>query len=367
MDGGERPPRSLDEDALTARFREIAGGGEPEVGLGVGDDAAVLRAPPGDELVWTVEALEEDVDFRRGWLSLEELGGRAVAVTLSDLAAMAARPLAVLLALGSAAPSPAGELLGLFEGAADAASRVGARVAGGDLTRRVWGMGVTVTALGTVPAGRALSRAGARLGDELWVTGRPGRAARGLALLERLGRDGADREDPEAVSRWVRPAPRLAEGVWLRDHAAPSAAIDLSDGIARDLARLCAASRVGARVDAAALGAAAGPGGEERIHEVLTGGEDFELLIAVAPGALASAAREFEHAFGVPIARVGEVIAGSGVKLRARDGGERPLAPEGWDHVADHGAGDFAKAPLRSLGNREAADPRASPEDRPRR
>jgi thiamine-monophosphate kinase len=331
--GAGRGLRGLDEDALTARFRRLAGGGNAVVRLGIGDDAAVLSAPAGGELVWTVEALEEDVDFKREWLTLEELGARAVAVTLSDLAAMAARPLAVLLALGSAAAAPAGELLDLFRGAAAAAARLGAPVAGGDLTRRASGVGLSVTALGTVTAGLALTRSGARPGDEIWVTGRPGLAARGLALLERLGRVAAECQDPRAVSRWMRPDPRLREAAWLRERGAARAAIDLSDGLARDLARLCGASGVGARVDLASLAVAAGPAPHADERQILAGGEDFELLLAAPPGSLAAMADEFATTFGVPLTRVGAIVPGSGVSLRAPDGAERPLPPEGWDHV----------------------------------
>lgn len=341
--GGSDGALDRDEDSLTARFRELAGAPGPGIALGMGDDASVLTATPGGDLVWTVDVLEEDVDFRRAWLTLEEVGGRAVGAALSDLAAMSARPWAVLLALGSAATDPAPELLALFRGAAAAAARFGASVAGGDLTRRTAGVGVAVTALGTLPAGTSLTRAGALAGDELWVTGEPGRAARGLGLLERLGRAAAEAADPAAVAAWVAPVPRLAEAEWLRERARPHAAIDLSDGLARDLARLCVASRVGARLEAAAFEAE----DETALQRMLTGGEDFELLLAGHPGVLKDVAADFTRDFGLAIRRVGEVTAGDGIVLRGGDGSERALDPEGWDHVA--------KSPLQPLGNRAAA------------
>jgi thiamine-monophosphate kinase len=327
--GGSDETLARDEDSLTACFRELAGTLGPGIAIGIGDDASILPATPGRDLVWTVDVLEEEVDFRRAWLTLEEVGGRAVAAALSDLAAMSARPWAVLLALGSAAADPAPELLELFRGAAAAAARFGASVAGGDLTRRAAGVGVAVTAVGTLPAGTALTRSGALPGDELWVTGEPGHAARGLALLEQLGRAAAEARDPAAVAAWVAPVPRLAEAEWLRERTSPHAAIDLSDGLARDLARLCAASRVGARVEAAALEAK----DDADLRRALTGGEDFELLLSMHPGALRGVAADFTRDFGLALRRVGEVTAADGIVLRGGDGSERALDPEGWDHV----------------------------------
>ena len=169
-----------DEDALVRRFDELAGPPSPAVRRGIGDDAAVLLPLGGSELVWTVDSLEEGIDFHRDWLTFEEVGARAVAAALSDLAASAARPVAILLALGSGASDPAAELLELFRGAAAAARRWDAPVAGGDVTRRERGVGVSVSALGVVDAGRSLRRDGAHPGDEIWVTGFLGRAAAGL-------------------------------------------------------------------------------------------------------------------------------------------------------------------------------------------
>ncbi|HEY7529046.1 MAG TPA: thiamine-phosphate kinase [Gemmatimonadota bacterium] len=319
-----------------ATFREIAGPPSGTLLLGIGDDAAVLRPLPGEDLVWTVDALEEEVDFRREWLRPEEVGARAVAVTLSDLAGMAARPLAGLLVLGSAAPRPARELGALFRGAAAAARRWGAAVAGGDLTRRRWGAGIAVTALGAVPRAQGLRRSTAWPGDEIWVTGTPGLAARGLRLLGSRGRRRAEAEAPEAFARYVRPTPRLDEAGWLAARAGITAGIDLSDGLALDLGRLCAASRLGAVLDEALVREASAEPWDPDLRGALEGGDDYELLLTAPPGALGPLAAEFERAFRVPIRRVGETVAEAGLRIGGR-GGTRPLARGGWDHLDPNG------------------------------
>ena len=333
MSGRPAPPALLDEDALALRFAELLEPPRPPLVLGLGDDAAVLRLDPGEDLVWTVDALEEDVDFRREWLDAGGIGSRAVAATLSDIAAMGGRPLAVLLALASADPEPAAELLELFTGAARAAGRWGAVVAGGDVGRRRAGTGVYVTALGAVPHGEAWTRGGARPGDELWVTGRLGLARAGLRLLRELGKERATREAPDAVSRFLDPFPRLDEAAWLRDRVPVRACIDLSDGLARDLPRLCAASGVGARLDGAAVRSVSAEGGASGVREALLGGEDFELLLALPPGALRGAGSEFVRRFGLPLTRVGETLRERRITIRG-PAGEEPLPAGGWDHLA---------------------------------
>jgi thiamine-monophosphate kinase len=283
-----------------------------------------------------VDALEEGVDFRRAWLRPEEVGARAVAVALSDLAGMAARPLAVLLVLGSAAPRPARELAALFRGAAAASRRWGAAVAGGDLTRRAAGAGVAVTALGAVPRAQGLRRSTAWPGDEVWVTGTLGLAARGLRLLQARGRRRAEADAPEAFARYARPVPRIAEAAWLAARAGLTAGMDLSDGLARDLARLCAESRLGAVLDEARVRESAAEPWDPDLDGALHGGDDYELLLTAPAGVLAPLAPEFERTFGVPLRRVGMVDAGPGLRL-AGDGATRPLERGGWDHLDPKG------------------------------
>ncbi len=340
MDAGGWPS---DEDALTRRFAELAGAASPPIALGIGDDCAVLRPDSGEDLLWSIDSQEEEVDFRREWMTLEEIGARAAAAALSDLAGSGARPLAILLSLGSAAADPAEELLALFRGAARIARSCGAAVVGGDVTRRARGVGVTVAVLGSAPRGAVLLRRGARPGDGIWVTGSLGLAAAGLSLLRDRGRSAAEIADAPAVERFVRPAPRIAEALWLRERGAAHAMLDLSDGLARDLSRLCAASGVGAVLEAESVLEAAAAAGESGLQNALHGGEDLELLLSAGSQSIAAFVKSFTELFGVGLTRIGEIRSAPGLYLR-RAGREAPLIPAGWDHVR----AERAAAPARA-------------------
>jgi thiamine-monophosphate kinase len=321
------------EDLLTRCFAQLAGPPAGELVVGIGHDCAVLRPAGGEDLVWSVDSQEEGLDFRREWSTAEEIGARAVAVALSDVAAAGGRPLAVLLSLASGEPDPADELQRLFEGALGQVTRWGGRLAGGDLSRRQTGISVTVSVLGAVPRGAAVLRSGALAGDELWVTGIPGLAATGRRVLEKLGRPAAERDYRPAVERFLRPEPRLEQASWLRERVSVHAALDLSDGLGRDLPRLCAASGVGARLDVAALTTLVRGSEGLDLDDALYGGDDYELLLAVPAGSVAGLAGEFSGAFGLQLTRVGEILREPALILSGPDG-DRPLVPAGWDNVA---------------------------------
>lgn len=259
---------------------------------GVGGDCAELDVPTGSRLVVSTDTSVEDVHFRRQWLSPREIGYRATAAALSDLAAAAAEPLGLLLALTLPADwrDAAGELA---EGVAEAARVAGAPIVGGDTTAG-GALSLTVTVLGA--AARPLSRVGARPGDALWVTGALGGPAAALRAW-RIGTapDSAHRD------RFARPVPRVAEARWLSGQGA-TAAVDLSDGLAADARHLAAASRVRLELDADAVPRVAGV----ELAEALASGEEYELLVA-APAALDAPA--FAARFGVPITRIGRVAA----------------------------------------------------------
>jgi len=283
------------EDDLLASIREIVSVDDPRVALGVGDDAAVLDGG----VVVSVDAQVEGSHFRRGWLSLEDVGWRGTVAALSDLAAMGATAEAVI---SSVVIAEASDALGVMRGAAQAAHAHGAVVVGGNVAR-----GDTLS-LHTTVIGRARTpwtRSGARVGDAVYVTGPLGSAALGWRLLER-GDDGGP-----FVERWRRPRARFD----LRGAIAPTACIDLSDGLALDLGRLCRAGAVGAVLEEAAiptepgLAAAAAAIGEDAAALSLGGGEDYELAFTM-PASL-------DPAIAV---RVGEVVEGAGVRIRARDG-----------------------------------------------
>lgn len=291
--------------------------------LGPGDDAALLRPPPGEALVATVDAVEEGVHFD-GRFTPADVGWKALAVNLSDLAAMGARPLWALVALGVPPGTPAARLAGVARGLGACARRHGIAVVGGNVTRAP-GLSVTVTAVGAVAARRALRRDGARPGDVVLVSGALGEAALGLE-------PGAA---PALARRQRRPSPRLALGRALAGLA--SAAVDVSDGLVQDLGHLCQASGVGASLRLAELPLSAAyrratAGRADPWAPALSGGEDYELCVTVPlrrlPAALAAA-----RAARTPLTAVGTVTRARGVQVARPGGGHHPVTP-GHDHLA---------------------------------
>ena len=291
---------------------------EARVRIGPGDDCAVLEAG-GDPWAVTVDMSVEDVHFRRAWLDPEEIGWRASTGALSDLAAVAAEPVAVLVALAMPVPDASPEWVkAVTRGAAAAASSVGAVVVGGDLTRSSGPVVIDVAALGRAP--HPVLREGSRPGDDLWVTGLLGAAGAAVRAWE------SGTSPLEAHRRaFARPVPRVAEARWLAGTGAVRTLVDLSDGLAGDTGHLAAASRCGAVLDEAAIPVAPGVadaagGWAEGLRIALSAGEDYELCLAVEPGGLTMAASEFQARFGIPLTRVGRIVEGDGVLLERADG-----------------------------------------------
>jgi thiamine-monophosphate kinase len=318
---------SLTEFDLIRRFTADAVAGRPGAGviLGIGDDAAVLRPPAGEDLAMTVDAVVEGVHFDRRFRP-EDIGWKALAVNLSDVAAMGGRPLWALCALGLGRdPSPA-RLTAVGRGLAACGRAYGVALVGGNVTRSR-DLSLTVTVVAAVPRGGALRRGGARPGDALLVSGALGGASLGLR--------------PDAAPAWVRrqrrPIPRLALGRALLGRA--TAAIDVSDGLLQDLAHLCEASGVGATLHLAEIPAAAprrkvGPG--QALAAALNGGEDYELLVAI-PRRRVAEARAAARKVGVPLTAIGALSAELGVRLVDRSGARVTIASAGHDHVRRSG------------------------------
>ncbi|MGD8700281.1 MAG: thiamine-phosphate kinase [Gemmatimonadales bacterium] len=290
------------------------------VALGAGDDCALLRTDGGYYAV-TVDLFVEGVHFRSAWGSPEEVGGRAVRAAISDLAAMAADPVGVLVSLSLPAGQGA-ELAGLIgHGCRAAAEALDAALIGGDLSRGGSQLTLDVAAVGSVREPQL--RSGARPGDEIWVSGALGGAAAAVAAWKS--------ESPVREKwreRFWRPTPRLREARWLAERGAV-AAIDLSDGLLADAGHVAAASGVGIEIDWAAIPAA--PGVDTEL--ALGGGEDYELLVAVPRGILSDEdIAEFNQAFAIPLTRVGRAVSGTGVRV-FRDGAEVEVASRGFDHL----------------------------------
>jgi thiamine-monophosphate kinase len=299
-----------------------------DVVLGIGDDAALLRVPPGTELVAALDTLVEGRHFPAG-SPADSIGHRAQAVNLSDLAAMGADPAWFLLAL--TLPRADEVFLESFtRGLFTLAHAQGVALVGGDTTAGP--LAISVQALGTVPAGQALRRSGAAPGDLLYVSGTPGDAAAGLKVLQSHGPSATDADDQRLLQRFLLPEPRVGLGLQLRGVA--SACIDVSDGLAADAGRLGAASGCAVVIDAgalplsAALLARAGEG--EALSNALRGGDDYELCFTVPQHRRV----EFEARMTNVKCRVtciGIIIAGSGVRIE-RDGKSVDADTRGYDH-----------------------------------
>ena len=302
------------------------GGDEvPRLTLGPGDDAAAFLLPGGGALLLTTDAAEEGVHFDRRLHPPRAIGRRAVAAAVSDIAAMGGRPSGTLISLVTPSSEEA-TAARIAEAAAGRAAELGAPLVGGNITagERI---GLHVAVAGTAaPGAPLLRRSGAKPGDGLFVTGNLGGAALGLALLRRReGETTSFAPDEEAlVARQLDPAPRLAAGAALA--GAAHAGMDISDGLALDLHRLAAASRVGASVEEARVPLAGK--GARGLEAALFGGEDYELLIAGPPREVDAAARRAE----IPVVQVGRVTgAEEGIRLERANGVTEPLPRRGWD------------------------------------
>ncbi len=339
---------SAGERALLARIRaRTRPGAGGEVTLGMGDDCALLRLRPGEELAVTTDLSIDGRHFRLPWHPPESVGHRTLARGLSDLAAMGARPVAAFLSLGlpaemvqhRGARSAQRTWVDRFlDGFLALAQTCGVPLAGGDLAESPVVVADIVLA-GAVMRGKALLRSGARPGDALYVTGALGGAAAGLRRLEELaGMRARQRATtthlkiPKKLEAELEahfyPQPRVAQGLALVRRGLASAAIDLSDGLSTDLDHLCEESAMAAEVEAAALPVAAGA----TLEEALDGGEDYELLFAAAPQARVPCILN-----GVPVTRIGRVLRRRPGRPRVTlidESGPRALTARGWEHFS---------------------------------
>lgn len=304
----------------------------------LGDDAAVLDVPPDRQVVVTTDGLIEGVHFRRDWSDPYSIGWKAAAVNLSDIAAMGADPTFAFVSLALPADETVEWLERLYDGLCDCLNRYGARLAGGDTNLSGSGLVITVTQLGTVPRGLALTRAGAKVGDVLLVTGTLGDSAAGLALLSQCGAVQAEKINKVVVQSHRRPQPRVVAARAARETGLVHAAMDISDGLAGDVPKLCAASGVGARINAAALPlsepmrATAKELEQSPLDLALDSGECCELLLAVAPGDV-EAVQAAVTATGTTLTPIGEAVR-AGFRILGPDGTDLPTERRGWDHFA---------------------------------
>jgi len=286
---------------------------------GIGDDAAVLDVPLGTRLVASTDATVENVHFRRAWLTPEEVGYRAATAALSDLAAMAAQPIAMLVAM--AVPVGWRPLVGaIAEGIGDASRTFGAPITGGNLTGGTE-LALTVTVLGY--AAHPLARSGARIGDRIYVTGTLGGPRCAIAAWEAGGMPRGEHR-----SRFARPSARMREAAWLASHGA-SAAIDVSDGLVADIRHVVTASGVAACLELDAVPVVSGAS----VMDALRSGEEYEIVVT-APRQIAE--HEFARQFNIALTRIGTVITPTEVPgtVHLRSHGAFVDLPDGHDHFS---------------------------------
>ena len=321
------------EFQLIERFRTHALAKRDDVVLGIGDDAAIVGMPYGHELVMSLDTLVEGTHFLPGTAPLD-LGWKALAVNLSDLAAMGAEPAWAMLAL--TLPRADAEVVdGIAAGFVRMAERYRLALVGGDTTMGPLCLSVAIH--GLVPMGQALTRHGAQPGDEVLVTGTLGDAMAGLYALRECPRDDAHHAvlRQSLVERLTRPEPRVAAGIALRGLA--SACVDVSDGLLGDLGHLCQRSGVGAVLQGTQLPcspALRALHNEEEVWQwALAGGDDYELCFTVAPAHMAQV-EDALAAVSCPCTRVGHIVRGEGVQVYGADGRALATPAKGWEHFA---------------------------------
>ena len=307
------------------------------VPLGIGDDAALVTPERNTADVYTTDALVDGVHFDRAFAPPDAIGHRALAVNLSDLAAMGARPRAALLSLVLPPDLPVADFTLMVDGLLALAARHGVALVGGNITRTTGPLTLDVTAIGSVHPRKALTRAGARPGDDVWVSGRIGAAAAGLASLAARPAGAAGSAAMAGCEEaYLRPAPRIRLGRQLAANRAATSCVDLSDGLADGLHQLSSASGLGIVIDPAAVPVDPDARqwfdahGRDALQAALAGGDDYELLFTVNRRGRRSL-RTVQGAIGdLPLHRIGRMTAAGGVRM-ATTTGEEPV-PSGYEH-----------------------------------
>jgi thiamine-monophosphate kinase len=331
-----------DEAEFVRWLRARWPGRAPGLDLGIGDDAAVVSVARGRELVLTTDLSIEGIHFRSDLHPPRAIGHRALARAISDLAAMGARPRFALISLALARSTKRAWVSAFYDGLAGLAERFGVLLIGGDTAIVEERTTIDFVAVGEVGRGAALRRAGARPGDRVCVSGRLGLAALGLAMLKsgvrqpasiRPGGNRTAGDEHAALVAHLYPEPRCDLGMYLARRRLASAAIDVSDGFARDLGRLCDASHCGAVIQQDGLPLPEATATRKRSLEPLElglyGGEDYELIFTAPRSRMAKLPRAVG---GVPIHEIGSIRQKRGLTLARADGRETPLDARGYDH-----------------------------------
>jgi len=328
-------PKSMDENRIVHLLLDRYGAKSPLIKKGIGDDAAVIRpSASGEFLVITTDMLLEGIDFRPEWTTPRRLGCKSIAVNISDLASMGARPLFFTVSLAVPADISRRWILDFYDGLTDPAGARGARLIGGDLSHTTGGIAISITAIGESVNRRILYRSGGRAGDSLYVTGVLGRSAAGLQLLQSGCLRPRSRARQEALRVHQSPESRCDAVQWLAQCGLVHCMMDLSDGLSADLPRMCAASKVGAEIRIADLPIfpQSRSWNCDPVELALHGGEDFELLFAVPASQCGLLEERYPSSFP-RITRIGRMTPNFG-EIRIIESGKRArrLLNRGYDH-----------------------------------
>jgi thiamine-monophosphate kinase len=309
------------------------------VRVGIGDDAAVINTGGATDLIACSDLMVEGVHFRREWAEPGLIGHKALAITLSDVAAMGGDAKFAMVSIALPHRLPAEFVEQVFQGIFELADSHGVSIIGGDTSSSRDSLFIDTSVIGECAVGRAITRGGAKVGDFIYVTGALGASSLGLLLLERGVRLSHCEDDllaRRALTRHLAPAPRLKAGRAIGEMGLATAMIDISDGLSTDMWHILDESRCGAVIHSAMI-----PIDEsvlavraleiDPLRLALNGGEDYELLFTVRPENRRRVA-ELSNALGIPITGVGEIVAGGGLRLE-RNGALEPVAASGYEHM----------------------------------
>jgi thiamine-monophosphate kinase len=331
--------KQIGEFGLIAHLEKWLAPMDPSILAGIGDDASVVKMSDGSLKAMSIDTIVEGRHFNRSFMAMKAIGYRLAVSNASDMAAMGATPEYALVSCAFPPDMPLSDVRDLYDGISEGAKEYGFEIVGGDTVAAREVSVFTMSITGGLSGGNYRTRRSARAGDIVMVTGFPGEARLGLLSLQ--GDIHIPRHDAYFHTRFLRPFARVREGRMLSAESAVRSMMDISDGLISDLRRICSASGVGVRIDEETL-----PLGSKvrdlfpTLHlspaeVVLKGGEDFELLLTVAPETAGSMKRTFEEHTGIPLTAIGEVTEEKGICRLVKCGGERVILPEGgWDHFA---------------------------------
>ncbi len=329
----------IGEFGLIDRIDRALGSPGAGVVVGIGDDVAVLRGGGQNYLLATCDIQVEGIHFLKEAITPYQLGRKAVAINLSDIASMGGWPTYILVSLALPKETEVEYVDGLYEGLREESEAAGAEIVGGNLSHSQSGIMVDIFLLGEVEPDHLLLRSGARVGDRILVTGQVGDSGAGLALLLNPSLSVKEEEREVVLRAHFTPTPRLKEGRAIAASGMATVMIDISDGLASDLGHICERSGVGALIEAQeiplspATKAIAGLLDKDPLDFALHGGEDYQLLFTARPEKAEELAKIVREETGTPVSIIGQIRPSQeGMRLALANGEIVPLMPKGWDH-----------------------------------